>query len=175
MSKIMKFSLISGGIFLGSLILLLLLQPWAFVDNYELGYKFNKIDGTITVIEHPGYISRTPFLETVQTIDLRPRQVCINVGYSSGSDSPNRRVLNCKLVQFDPKGLALFLSWHGRDSYEGSTLDDLLKIYAYDGTGRNYPFLKVLRELKTDDSGLAEQMDQPTVVPMVGPTTGKPQ
>lgn len=129
------------------------LKPWAFVDNYELGYVYDARDGQVRVLPHTGYVARTPFFESVHVVDLRPRQVCINVGGGQGTNttiSANQRVLNCKLVKFNPKGLALFISWHGRNNYEGETLDDLLKIYAYDSSGRTYPFFDVLRELKDD-------------------------
>lgn len=146
---------LSSGIFIVlALILFFSLKPWAFVDNYELGYIYDARDGQIKVLSHTGYTARVPFFESVHTVDLRPRQVCINVGSvnGTGSSGANSRVLNCKLVRFNPKGLLTFLSWHGRGDYSGDTLDDLLKIYAYDGSGRTYPFLDVLRELKNADT-----------------------
>lgn len=126
-----------------ALLSLLIFTPWAFVDNYELGYRFNMANGKITVLNRAGYHGRTPIIEEIHTIDLRPRQVCINAGPDT---TINRRVLNCKLVEFNPEGLDLFLSWHGRGDYEGDTLNDLLKIYAYDGSDRTYPFLIVKDE-----------------------------
>lgn len=151
----------SGVLFFLSIFATIFFQPYAFVENYELGYKFDARDGQITVLDRPGYHWRTPIFEAIHTIDMRPRQVCINVGYGSSgtnssvsADSPNRRVLNCKLVQFDRNGLSLFLEWHGRGDYTGDALDDLLKIYAYDGTGKAYPFLRVLRELRSNEEAL---------------------
>lgn len=113
----------------------------AYIDNYELGYKFDNRTGKITVYDHPGYVIEEPFLVSVHTIDLRPMQVCINA---------NARVLNCKLVKFNPDGLDLFLSWHGRGNYDATALNPILMSYAYDGSGATYSFLTVLRELKTD-------------------------
>lgn len=134
-----------------------------FVDNYELGYKYDMRSGKLTVLADSmknvttgkyeylpltGYIVSPPFLVKVHTIDLRPMQVCIKA---------NSRVLNCKLVKFDPAGLVLFLSWHGRGDYDNdgtsatpSQFNQILMSYAYDGSGRSYPFLDVLRELKND-------------------------
>lgn len=60
----------------------------------------------------------------------------------------NTRVLNCKLVSFNPEGFRLFLKFHGADNYSGAELRDLLKIYAYDSTGTNYPFITIENELK---------------------------
>lgn len=143
-------------LFVLSAFFLIFFRPWAFVENYELGYKFNMANGQITVLDRPGYHFITPVFESVHVVDTRPRQVCINVGADTTSSSANRRVLNCKLVQFDPEGLMLFLDWHGRSDYYGPAFDDLLKIYAYDGSGKTYPFLVVLRELKSTDEVVAE-------------------
>lgn len=123
-----------------------------FVDSHELGYKFNARTGEVEVLKESGYIVALPLVVRIHTIDMRPMQVCINA---------NSRVLNCKLVQFNKEGLLTFLAWHGRKDYEGpsassnqsstSDLSEILKSYAYEGTGKSYPFLTILRELKTDD------------------------
>lgn len=119
--------------------------PWKYIDNYELGYKFDGRTGQITRVGHSGYVGRNVIFDRINTVDLRPRQVCINA---------NSRVLNCKLVKFNPEGdgLELFLSWHGRNDYDETNLDEILKSYAYDGSGRSYPFLTILRELRADDA-----------------------
>lgn len=126
-----------------------------FVDNYEMAYKFDTRSGQIKILtegsdwQH-GYIVTPPLLVKVHTVDLRPMQVCMNA---------NQRVLNCKLIRFDPAGLHLFLEWHGRSDYDGpsgtaneeSKFSDILKSYAFDGSGKGYPFLIVLRELKPEE------------------------
>lgn len=124
-----------------------------FVDNYELGYKFDTRTGQITILKESGYYVTPPLIVQIHTIDMRPMQVCINA---------NKRVLNCKLVQFDPAGIETFLAWHGRGDYSSYTNDagvsffaEILKSYAYDGSGKNYPFLKVLRELKPEEAARA--------------------
>jgi hypothetical protein len=117
-----------------------------FVDSYELGYQYDARSGRLTHVDRTGYILHTPFVVDIHTVDLRPMQVCINA---------NARVLNCKLVQFNPAGLDLFLSWHGRGDYESAgdgKLNPILMSYAYDGSGRSYPFLSVIRELKPEDA-----------------------
>lgn len=136
---------IFGGI--GGFILMIglfaFMMCWDFVDNYQTGYKFNTINGEITVLDSQGWFLTPPFVVKIHKVDMRPQQVCINA---------NKRVLNCKLVQFDPAGLRLFISWHGRDNYEmGSdhtgSFSDILKSYAYDGSNQKYPFLRILKEL----------------------------
>ena len=156
--------IISAALLIVSAFFFIFFKPWAFVDNYELGYKFNMTSGQITVLDRPGYHFITPIIESVHTIDTRPRQVCINAGGGTqNTSSVNQRVLNCKLVQFNRAGLELFIQWHGRDDYSGPVFDDLLKIYAYDGSGKNYPFLNVLRELKAGDNYVPEVT--PTATP----------
>jgi hypothetical protein len=116
-----------------------------FVDNYELGYKYDLRTGKIERLNRTGYFVTWPIVVKVHTVDLRPMQVRI---------SAINRVLNAKLVQFNPEGLELFLSWHGRNDYsiEGSKdsssqFNEILMAYAYEGSGKNYPFLTVIREL----------------------------
>lgn len=112
------------------------------VDSYEMGYRYDARNGQITHLNRAGYFIHAPFVIKINSVDLRPMQVCINA---------NSRVLNCKLVQFNPAGLDLFLSWHGRDNYTAGTLNPILMSYAYDGSGRNYPFLTIIRELKNEE------------------------
>ena len=143
------FKIVSG--LVGTIIVLaiisfiIFMMNWRFVDNYELGYKFDATSGVTSRLARTGWIWKRPFLDKVNTVDLRPRQVCINA---------NSRVLNCKLVKFNPAGLELFLSWHGRTDYNESNLDEILKSYAYDGSGKSYPFLTVLRELKNEENDI---------------------
>ena len=125
----------------------------SFVDSYEKGYAYDKFSGTTTVLSRTGYFVINPIKTTIHTLDTRPFQVCINA---------NARVLNCKLIQFNVEGLELFLSWHGRQDYEirtGTNQDgtpyttpfmDIMKSYAYDGSGKTYPFLTILKDMKPE-------------------------
>lgn len=124
-----------------------------FVDSYELGYRYDARNGKLSHIDRTGYIVHAPLVVDVHTVDLRPMQVCINA---------NARVLNCKLVQFNPAGLDLFLSWHGRGDYESGAegrFNAILMSYAYDGSGKSYPFLSVIRELKPEDKIASPAVD----------------
>jgi hypothetical protein len=125
-----------------------------WVENYQAAYEYNTKTGHITVIDRSGYVPCVPFYRIVHTVDTRPIQVAINA---------NNRILNAKLVQFDMKGLELFISWHGRKDYEfdaamsatnitTGSFEDILRSYAYDGTGTRYPFLKILKELKPESA-----------------------
>ncbi len=160
----MKDKLLIGSLItVGTLLLLLIIFRITFVtfiENYELGYKFDTRTGQTTIIDRTGYVIEPPFIVRVHTIDTRPVQVCINA---------NARVLNCKLVRFKLKnkdgsfnkvGFDLFIAWHGRNDYStesgsgsSANLKDILMSYAYDGSKdleANYPFLEVMKELKPE-------------------------
>ena len=121
-----------------------------FVDNYNIPYTFDLRNGQVERVSHTGYIVRPPLVVKVHSVDGRPMQVCI---------SAIQRVLNCKLVQFNPEGLELFVKWHGRGDYSNdggtrenpTTFNQILMAYAYEGSGKNYPFLTVIRELKPEE------------------------
>jgi hypothetical protein len=121
---------------------------FTFIDNTEYGYKFDAISGEIVELVNPdgtpkqGYIFAWPIVERVHTIDVRPMQVCINA---------NSRVLNCKLVEFDPKGFKTLISWHGRQDYSGLMFEQIMMSYAYDPSSKSYPFLKISKELKNEN------------------------
>ncbi len=142
---------------LSVLLLLFRMMFVNYVENYQLAYKFDARNGEITLLPDRGYIVTWPILVSVHTIDLRPMQVCI---------STVLHVLNCKLVQFnadDHEAVQTFLAWHGRRDYEGpsssssTSMNDsnyfrsILLNYAYDGQGRSYPFLTILRELRSEE------------------------
>ncbi|MDD5050783.1 MAG: hypothetical protein PHV93_03525 [Candidatus Pacebacteria bacterium] len=133
--------LVGGSIGLGVLGLAAWFMFWVtFVDNYEFGFAYDKFTGKIEPIEHTGWVSRTPWRYSVHTIDLRPYQLSI---------SANSRVLNAKLVRFNPKGIDTFVEWHGRSAGDKlSDLQEILKCYAFDrAEGRDCPFLTVIQEL----------------------------
>jgi|ERR1035437_3473814 hypothetical protein len=141
---------ITAGIILGILLIGAIIFRVGFVtfiDNYEFGYKYDAYRGTLQSLPQQGYVVTPPWV-SVHTIDMRPIQVCINA---------NSRVLNCKLVEFDTCGWRTLVAWHGRGDYDAnyrdgrSSLNDILLSYAYDGSGKTYPFLKIKRELKPDD------------------------
>lgn len=144
--RILMFTVI-GAVIVGLGWVFWFFQTHKFVEPYELGYRFNALNGEITQLDRTGWIEHRFFVEDVRAIDMRPAQVCIR-GESSVNPTINQRVLNCKLVRFAPDGLLLFLSWHGR--IEGD-VSEYLRIYAYDGAGRSYPFLEIIRELQNVD------------------------
>lgn len=130
--------------------LLLLLSFFTFlgciekVENYELGYTFDLRTGKIEELPRQGYFITPPFVVKLHTIDLRPTQVCINA---------TSRVLNCKLVKFNSKGLQEFVAWHGRGDYKvdqnatiTTSFENILMSYAYDESGETYPFIETVKE-----------------------------
>jgi hypothetical protein len=121
---------------------------FGYVENYQLGYTFDSVSGKTTLLvdsdgtPKKGYIYANP-LVSVYKIDLRPMQVTINA---------NNRVLNAKLVQFNPKGFKTFVAWHGNADYSQESLKDILMSYAYDPSNRSYDFLTIKKELKNEDT-----------------------
>jgi hypothetical protein len=177
LSKLAKSLIYVGGTFIVLLLLAGIFRITCvdFIDNYELGYKFDTRTGKTEIIKEKGYIVTPPFLVKVHTIDLRPVQVCINA---------NSRVLNCKLVKFNPKGFDLFISWHGRDDYEISTsvggtqssgnLAEILKSYAYDGSKdleKEYPFIEIMKDLNPGVSNEDSTKVSQTIVPAIADTS----
>ncbi len=135
---------LKGSVALGVLVfvgLIIFRALWVTsIDNYELGFVFNRSTGKIQTIDRKGWVIYTPIKYSVHTIDLRPYQVSI---------SANSRILNAKLVRFNPDGLDTFVEWHGRDAGDLTpNLLEILKSYAFatDG-GKNCPFLTVVSEL----------------------------
>jgi len=124
-----------------------------FVDNYELAFSYDKLTGQIALVNRTGWIVRTPFVYNVHAIDLRPYQVTI---------SANARILNAKLVRFNPQGLATFVEWHGRDAGDDTdNMLEILKCYAFDrDEGRDCPFLTVISVLAPNQGA------QTTTVPI---------
>lgn len=118
---------------------------FTFVDSHEVGYKFNKVTGQITVLDTSGWHHVVPLVTEVNAIDLRPMQVRIE---------SNDRVLNAMLVQFNKEGVTQFVNMHGRKDYDASALKPILMSYAYEGIGsclqdkeslqKKYKFLKIL-------------------------------
>lgn len=125
-----------------------------FVDKHELGYVFNRFTGEVEVVDHSGWVFRAPIKYDVNTIDLRPYQVSISVNLEVSD-----RILNAKLVRFNPKGLDTFIAWHGRGA--GDSVDELkeiLKCYAFDKQeGRDCPFLTIVSELSPDQGEMIVQ------------------
>lgn len=132
---------------------------FTFVDNYEFAYKFDKVTGVTEPLINKdgsfvrGYILQRPFVDAIHTFDLRPFQICI---------SANSRVLNCKLVRFNPKGFKTFIDWHGRGDYERENLRDIFMSYAYDPNGNDYPFL-IVDKGTNDDNKLSNETKIDTI------------
>lgn len=145
-----KFWAILGGsvLFLLVAAIVFRLSCFGYVENYELGYTFDSVSGKTEPLINKdgscknGYIYANP-LVSVYTIDLRPMQVTINA---------NNRVLNAKLVQFNPKGFRTFVAWHGNANYSQESLKDILMSYAYDPSNKTYDFLTIKKELKNEDT-----------------------
>ncbi len=139
-----------------------------FVDNYETGFVYNRFTGQVEILNRTGYFLYMPFKYSVHAIDLRPYQISITAdigGTSQGSSSVSKRVLNAKLVRFNPDGIMTFIAWHGRDAGDNlSNLLEIMKCYAFDKEdGKDCPFITVLSEI--NPSQAETNQDLPSVGP----------
>lgn len=128
----------------------------SFVDNYELGYVYNRFSGEIKILDRTGYFIFMPFKYSVHSVDLRPYQISITASFGNERETSGipSRVLNAKLVRFDPEGLETFVEWHGRSAGDDlGNLKEIMKCYAFDKEGgRDCPFIKVLSEINPSQS-----------------------
>lgn len=117
------------------------------VEKHEYAYRFNRFNGEIETFTNSGWYVSTPVKYSVYTIDCRPMQLTI---------SANQRVLNAKLVRFNPKGIETFIKWHGMGAGSGvnaGNLGEILKCYAFDTVnGADCPFLEVISDIKINQS-----------------------
>lgn len=120
--------------------LIILLAGITSIKKHEFAFLFDRKEGKVIKIDRTGWIFRNPFRYGSHKIDLRPYQLKLNA---------NNRVLNAKLVRFDPNGLNTFISWHGVDAGDNlSNLLEILKSYAFDvENGEDCPFLKVEKRI----------------------------
>ena len=122
------------------------------VDKHEFAFSFNRFTGGIETCTNSGWYVRAPIKYSVYTIDCRPVQITI---------SANQRVLNAKLVRFDPEGIETFIKWHGMNAASGmnsGNLPEILKCYAFDSVnGEDCPFLEVIQEIAPNQGVLNEK------------------
>ena len=137
--------------------LLIFYVGWvSFVDNYEQGFVYDRFTGEITPLERTGWFIFPPVKYAVHAVDLRPYQISITANFGSDHSSgiPSR-VLNAKLVKFNPAGLQTFVAWHGRDAGDKlANLKEIMKCYAFDMEGgRDCPFITVISEINPSQAG----------------------
>lgn len=129
------------------------------VDNYEMAFNYNWWTGQVEKIDRTGWIIRWPIVNSVHSIDLRPYQISITAdiqrNVSSGSSGIGARILNAKLVSFNPKGLDTFIKWHGRSAGDDTReMLEILKAYAFArDEGRDCPFLTVIGVVSPNQNG----------------------
>jgi hypothetical protein len=119
-----------------------------YTDLHQVAIARNWITGEMWLDDTPGPDLTLPWVK-VARIDKRPMRVCITSA---------ARAYNCKLVQFDPSAYKEFAATQGFGYYwlanrisinfgydeEYRGVKDILRGYAF--SGKEYPFLRVLRE-----------------------------
>jgi hypothetical protein len=142
---------VGGALAIGIIILLLFCATFVtFVDKHEFGFVHNRFSGAVEVLDRTGFIVRWPIKYKTHHVDCRPYQLSITASFGddSKSDIPSR-VLNAKLVKFNPAGLKDFITWHGVNAGDDlKNLKEIMKCYAFDKYGgKNCPFITVLSEI----------------------------
>lgn len=147
MNNAVKNSLIGLGILVG-IALFGAIFFWtfcvSFVDNYEFGFTYDRFNGKVEALPRTGYIVRNPIKYAIHSVDTRPYQISITAHFGISS-----RILNAKLVKFNPEGLKEFVAWHGRDAGDNlGNLQEIMKCYAFDKEGgKDCPFITILNEI----------------------------
>lgn len=118
------------------------------VPPQAIGVAYDSINGQVSVQRNPGWYVTHPFVQ-VASVETRPFQVCINAG---------ARILNCKLIRFNPDGATEFVKLQGFHYWNGpsncnsnpgcqsSEFGRIMMGYAY--AEQPYPFLEILEEIK---------------------------
>ena len=151
-SRLKRAGILIGGLLVVALSGLMLFMAFfvSYIDRHEVGFKFNRFTGEVTIFERTGYVLKTPFRDKVCAIDLRPYQVRITANLNIGD-----RILNAKLVRFNPEGLETFIEWHGLEAgnHRGNMVE-ILKCYVFapDG-GESCPFLEMVSEVAMEQGG----------------------
>lgn len=149
-----RLAMFAAGCAIGALIVFIFFR-WFWVtsvDKHEFAFSFNRFTGGIETCTNSGWYVRTPIKYSVYTIDCRPVQITI---------SANQRVLNAKLVRFNPEGIETFIKWHGMSAASGmnsGALPEILKCYAFDSVGgKDCPFLEVIQDIAPNQGILNEK------------------
>lgn len=98
----------------------------------EVGIAYNSTNGKWWVQNTPGWYLTSPFVSEC-TISTLPRQLSI---------TSNSKVLNVKLVQFNPDGIDEYIHLQGFGYGMGTDLD----LIGYAFSGKKYSFLDVIQE-----------------------------
>ena len=121
---------------------------WTLFLNHiapqQIGIAYDSVNGEVSVQRHPGWYLTHPLVQ-VASVETRPFQVCLNAG---------ARILNCKLIRFNPDGANEFVKLQGFHYWNGGTCNNcnttefsrIMMGYAY--SERTYPFIEVLEEIK---------------------------
>lgn len=121
----------------GSVVLILVLFYCFFLNHVginEIGIAYNSIGGKIWVQDRPGWYFTAPTVE-VAVINTLPMQVTI---------PSEAKVINTKIVRFNPAGVDEFIRMQGFSYFTNQGLENILMGYAF--SGESYSFLEVMQE-----------------------------
>ncbi len=122
---------------IGAFLVLVLLFYLSFLNHVainEIGVAYNSIGGKVWVQDHPGWYITSPTVQ-VAVIPTIPLRVTI---------PSEAKVINTKIVRFNPKGVDEFIRLQGFSYFSDQGIENILMGYAF--SGQKYPFLDVLQE-----------------------------
>ena len=113
------------------------------VDVNEVGVAYNPMDGSVWIQQHDdgnyaGWFRTSPLVK-VTCLSLLPLRVQIP------SDA---KIINMKIVRFNPAGAVEFVHLQGFSYSLGQYLENILLGYAY--SGQSWPFLEIMQEAGPD-------------------------
>lgn len=104
------------------------------VDINEIGVAYNMRDGKVWIQRHPGFYVTSPLVR-VAYLSTLPMKVAIP------SDA---RVINTKIVRFNPKGVDEYIRMQGFKYGMDSEQENILMGYAF--SNQRPPFLVIMQE-----------------------------
>ena len=125
--------LIGAGIFL-TIVLMFYCLFLNHISINEVGIAYNSIGGKIWIQSRPGWYLTAPTVD-VATITTLPMKITI---------PSEAKVINTKIVRFNPAGIDEFIRMQGFSYYSNQGLENIFLGYAF--SGQKYPFLDILQE-----------------------------
>lgn len=126
---------------LGSL-LALVLGSWLLclnhVDINEIGVAYSSVSGKVWIQRTPGWYITSPLVR-VAYLSTLPKKVAIP------SDA---RVINTKIVRFDPRGVDEYIRMQGFEWGMDSSQENILMGYAF--SNQRPPFLVIMQEAERE-------------------------
>ena len=126
------------GVWFGGVVAVVALGFYTLCLNHievnEIGVTYNAWNGNVSVQDHPGWYTTSPFVKVVALSTL-PHRVMI---------PSSAVIINTKIVRFKKEGVHEFIRMQGFSYTLSQSLENILMGYAF--SNKEYPFLEVMQE-----------------------------